>query len=120
MKSGEFQGFLLAIEAVAYTGKVVLVTGLREIISHPVGVLMPNQPGGFLGGRIMDHKRLETLRLRVVAAGALADDAADVADQAEAEHEAASLRYRRALDTMAKIRAKRKESAIEQPTTDHD
>ena len=68
----------------------------------------------------MDYKRLETLRLRVVAAGALADDAADVADQAEAEHEAASLRYRRALDKMAKIRAKRKESAIEQPTADHD
>ena len=68
----------------------------------------------------MDHKRLETLRLRVVAAGALADDAADVADQAEAEHEAASLRYRRALDTMARIRAKRKEATSEQPTTDHD
>lgn len=68
----------------------------------------------------MDSKRLETLRLRVVAAGALADDAADVADQAEAEHEAASLRYRRALDTMARIRAKRKELASEQPTTDHD
>ena len=69
---------------------------------------------------MMDYKRLETLRLRVVAAGALADDAADVADQAEAEHEAASLRYRRALDTMAKIRAQRKEAISEQPTTDHD
>ena len=69
---------------------------------------------------MMDYKRLETLRLRVVAAGALADDAADVADQAEAEHEAAALRYRRALDTMARIRAKRKELASEQPTTDHD
>ena len=68
----------------------------------------------------MDYKRLETLRLRVVAAGALADDAADVADQAEAEHEAAALRYRRALDKMAKIRAKRKEAISEQPTTDHD
>ena len=68
----------------------------------------------------MDSKRLETLRLRVVAAGALADDAADVADQAEAEHEAASLRYRRALDKMAKIRAQRKEAISEQPTTDHD
>ena len=41
-------GFFLATEAVAYTGKVVQVTGLREIISHPVGVLMLNQPGGFL------------------------------------------------------------------------
>ena len=69
---------------------------------------------------MMDHKRLENLRLRVVAAGALADDAADVADQAEAEHEAASLRYRRALDTMGKIRAKRKAAISEQPTTDHD
>ena len=69
---------------------------------------------------MMDHKRLETLRLRVVAAGALADDAADVADQAEAEHDAAALRYRRALDKMAKIRAKRKEATSEQPTTDHD
>ena len=68
----------------------------------------------------MDSKRLETLRLRVVAAGALADDAADVADQAEAEHDAAALRYRRALDKMAKIRAKRKEAISEQPTTDHD
>ena len=68
----------------------------------------------------MDSKQLETLRLRVVAAGALADDAADVADQAEAEHEAASLRYRRALDTMGKIRAKRKAAISEQPTADHD
>lgn len=68
----------------------------------------------------MDYKRLETLRLRVVAAGALADDAADVADQAEAEHEAASLRYRRALDKMAKIRAQRKEAISEQPTANHD
>ena len=47
LKSGEFHGFLLAIEAVAYTGKVVQVTGLGEIISHSAGVLMLNQPGGF-------------------------------------------------------------------------
>lgn len=69
---------------------------------------------------MMDHKRLEILRLRVIAAGALADDASDAADQAEAEREAASLRYRKALDTMAKIRAKRKEAASEQPTANHD
>jgi hypothetical protein len=70
---------------------------------------------------MMDHKTLEKLRLRVVAAAALADDAADVADQAEQEHELVLLRYRRALDQMAKIRAQKKE-VKNGPTvaTDHD
>ena len=63
---------------------------------------------------MMDYKALNKLRLRVVAAAALADDAADVADQAEQEHELVLLRYCRALDEMAKIRAnKKKEVEIE-------
>ena len=62
----------------------------------------------------------EILRLRWLAFRALADDAQNVADKAETEHEAASLRYRRALDTMGKIRAKRKAAISDQPTTDHD
>ncbi len=72
-------------------------------------------------GKKMDYKTLNKLRLRVVAAAALADDAADAADQAEKEHELVLLRYRRALDQMAKIRAQKKEAKIE-PTvaTDHD
>lgn len=70
----------------------------------------------------MDYKTLNKLRLRVVAAAALADDAADVADQAEKEHELVLLRYRRALDQMAKIRAnKKQEIEIERTVeTDHD
>ena len=70
----------------------------------------------------MDYKTLNKLRLRVVAAAALADDAADVADLAEKEHELVLLRYRRALDQMAKIRKnKLKEAKIEPTvTTDHD
>jgi hypothetical protein len=69
----------------------------------------------------MDYKQLNKLRLRVVAAAALADDAADVADQAEKEHELVLLRYRRALDQMAKIRAQKKQ-VKNGPTvaTDHD
>jgi len=73
-------------------------------------------------GKNMDYKQLNKLRLRVVAAAALADDAADVADQAEQEHELVLLRYRRALDEMAKIRANKKQEAKIEPTvaTDHD
>jgi len=71
---------------------------------------------------MMDYKTLNKLRLRVVAAAALADDAADVADQAEKEHELVLLRYRRALDQMAKIRKKKLKEAKIEPTvaTDHD
>jgi len=70
----------------------------------------------------MDYKTLNKLRLRVVAAAALADDAADVADLAEKEHELVLLRYRRALDQMAKIRSKKKQEAKIEPTVaaDHD
>jgi len=70
----------------------------------------------------MDYKQLNKLRLRVVAAAALADDAADVADQAEKEHELVLLRYRRALEQMAKIRAKKKQEVKIEPTvaTNHD
>jgi len=70
----------------------------------------------------MNYKQLNKLRLRVVAAAALADDAADVADQAEADHGLAALRYRKALDQMAKIRAKKKQEVKVEPTvaTDHD
>jgi hypothetical protein len=71
---------------------------------------------------MMDYKTLNKLRLRVVAAAALADDAADVVDQAEQEHELVLLRYRRALNEMAKIRKKKLKEAKIGPTvaTDHD
>ncbi len=73
-------------------------------------------------GKKMDYKTLNKLRLRVVAAAALADDAADVADQAEQEHELVLLRYRKALDEMAKIRKKKLKEVKNGPTvaTDHD
>lgn len=54
------------------------------------------------------NKMLVELRTLWLAAGVVADDAADASDVAEANYEEARIKYREALDTAALLRAKRK------------